>query len=163
MAYPDVTKRRLLPATEGRHALLALFHPSPLLVGMTEPLDAHDRTRAGVRRHLRNQLKLVLHDLDVRIDSRGPHLPIWKLVVRLEAQAGKWPYVSRAWNLIDDKLSRTDTSDGGLTQLLSDWRKEAAPGQLLSFRQVTSALSEPARGGSPDRRPDHGKIRSWND
>ena len=78
VAYPEVTKRRLLPATEGRHALLALFHPSPLLVASTEPLDADERTLTGVRKHLRRQLRHVLRDLDVGIESRSLNLPTWE-------------------------------------------------------------------------------------
>ena len=148
VAYPEVTKRRLLPATEGRHALLALFHPSPVLVAATEPLAANERTRAGVRKQLRNQLRHVLRDLGVGIESRSPNLPIWKLIARLEARAGNWPYVRRAWNRMNAKLSREDTSDGGLTQLLSDWNKEAGmaiesirPAALDSL--VSHALSAP--------------------
>ncbi len=125
VAYPDVTKRRLLRATDGRHALLALFHPSPLLVEKTEPLAADERNRASVRRHLRQQVRQLLRDLDVGIGSRSPNLPIWKLIARLEARAGNWPYVQRAWMEMNCKLNRFDTSDGGLTQLLADWNKEA--------------------------------------
>ena len=125
IAYPEVTKRRLLSATEGRHALLALFHPSPLIVTATEPLAADERTRAGVRKHLQHQLRHVLRDLDVGIGSRGPHLPMWKLIARLEARAGHWPYVRRGWKRMNATLIRAETSDGGLTQLLSDWDEEA--------------------------------------
>ena len=148
VAYPEVTKRRLLSAAEGRHALLALFHPSPLLVAATEPLGADKRTRAGVRKHLRHQLRSLLRNLGVSIGSRSPNIPIWKLIARLEAQAGHWPYVWQAWNQMNDKLSRADTSDGGLKQLLSDWNEEAGMA-IKSIRSseldslVSYALSAP--------------------
>ena len=125
VAYPKVTKRRRLPATEGRHALLALFHPSPLIVTVTEPLATDERTRTGVRKYLRHQLRHALRDLDVGIESTSPHLPMWKLIARLEARAGHWPYVRRAWKGMNAKLSRAATADSGLTQLLSDWDEEA--------------------------------------
>ena len=148
VSYPEVTKRRLLSATEGRHALLALFHPSPLLVATTEPLAAEERTRAGVRKYLQHQLRHVLRDLDVGIESTSPNLPMWKLIARLEARAGHWPYVRRAWRGMNAKLSRADTADGGLAPLLSDWDEEAGmainsirPSALDSL--VSYALSAP--------------------
>lgn len=148
IAYSKVTKRRLLSATEGRHALLALFHPSPLFVAATEPLAADDRSRAGLHRHLRQELRHALRLLGIRIRSTSPSLPTWKLIARLEARAGHWPYVRRSWLEMDAKLRRADASDRGLTQLLSDWTEEAQrpiesirPSALDSL--VTHTLSAP--------------------
>ena len=90
--YREVTKHRLLSATKGRHALLALFHPSPLLVAATEPLAADRLTRAGVRKHLRHQLRQVLSELGVGITPDSPHtstLGSWSLGWKLAPVTGR--------------------------------------------------------------------------
>lgn len=124
LAYSDVTKRRLLVATEGRHTLLALFHPSPFFVGTTEPLDANNRSLPETRRVLKSQIREQLKRHGVRLDRSSPRLSLWKLVARLDAQAGASQYVIEGWKELDRRIRREEGEDSGLAQLIADWEKE---------------------------------------
>jgi hypothetical protein len=85
LPYAEAARRRLLSATENRHALLALFHPSPFLIEATEPLAAKSREWPVVRCHVRRQLKEALAGRGVAIRDGGPAFPVWRVLARLEA------------------------------------------------------------------------------
>lgn len=73
LSYSEVTRRRSLSATEKRHPLLGLFHPSPFLIEVTEPLAAKSRDIRLVRREVRRQLKQALTNLGVEIREADSH------------------------------------------------------------------------------------------
>ena len=94
LPYTEVSRRRLLSATEKRHPLLGLFHPSPFLVTSTDPLAAGTDDFPAIRRHVRRQLKDAIRRLGIAIRNEGPALPPWRLIARLDHVAGKWDRIS---------------------------------------------------------------------
>ena len=116
--YSKVSSAKLLTASEGRHALLALFHPSPLIIEATDPLVSADRSASGLRQTIQRQLREMLKRLKVTVDERASRLPLWKLLARLEVQFADYDYVGPAWAKLDKRIRRSDEADGGLGQLL---------------------------------------------
>ncbi|MBW3596066.1 MAG: helicase [Planctomycetes bacterium] len=151
LGYADVTRRRLLAATEGRQALLGLFHPSPLLVEATEPLTAKSQRPSDVRREIRHQIKRMLTDLGVVVRDRAPHLPMWRLLARLENRAGMWHWISNNWWVLLKEIRKrkklaTSDEDAGLAQLLRDWDAEASKPIEVISHAVFNELVEHAFG-----------------
>jgi hypothetical protein len=124
LSYEEVSRRRLLSATDKRHALLGLFHPSPLLIGATDPLSARTTDLQLIRREVRRQVKQALLQLGVKIREEGPSLPTWRLLARLEHLAGSWRWVQNGWWRLRRQIA-TGEADAGLAQLLTDWNQEA--------------------------------------
>lgn len=123
--YSEISRRRLLSATEKRHPLLGLFHPSPFLIKGTDPLAARSSDIHAVRREVRRQLKKALGQVGITIRDEGPSLAVWRLLARIERAAGNWDWVSEAWWRIRNQVSTGEFEDTGLAQLLSDWDEEA--------------------------------------
>lgn len=126
LSYSDVSRRRLLTATEKRHPLLGLFLPSPFLVRVTDPLAAGSDDVPTIRRYVRRQLKDALRNLGIAIREEGPALPPWRLIARLEQCAGHWDWISEAWWWVHGEIATGQTEDTGLGNLLNDWDNEAA-------------------------------------
>jgi hypothetical protein len=124
-SYDEVSSRRLLSATDGRHTLLALFHPSPFLISSTDPLVAGTSDVRQIWRDVRRQLKRALSDIGIRIRDEGPHLAVWRILARLDSAAGNWDFVQDGWWRLRGKIA-TGEADSGLAQLLSDWDSEAS-------------------------------------
>ena len=125
LPYTEVSRRRLLSATEKRHPLLGLFHPSPFLVTSTDPLAAGTDDLPAIRRHVRRQLKEAIRRLGIVIRNGGPALPPWRLIARLDRVAGKWDWISDAWWWARNEIATGETDDTGLGNLLGDWDTEA--------------------------------------
>lgn len=123
--YSEVSRRRLLSATDKRHPLLGLFHPSPFLINATDPLAAHSTDIHAIRREVRRQLKKALGELGIAIRDKGPSHPTWRLLARIEHAKGNWSWISEAWWWIHRESNPEGTDDSGLGQLLSDWDTEA--------------------------------------
>jgi hypothetical protein len=87
--YSEVSRRRLLSATDQRHPLLGLFHPSPFLINATDPLVAHSTNLHAIRREVRRQLKTALDQRGIAIRDKEPSLSPWRLLARLEHTAGQ--------------------------------------------------------------------------
>jgi hypothetical protein len=104
--------------------LLGLFHPSPFLIQATDPLEARSNNLRSIRREVRKQLKQAILDLGVKIRDDAPSLPVWKLLARLEQQAGHWPWIRWGWWELRRQIA-TGEEDSGLAQLLTDWDEEA--------------------------------------
>jgi hypothetical protein len=104
--------------------LLGLFHPSPLLIGATDPLSARTTDLQLIRREVRRQLKRALLQLGVKIREEGSSLPTWRLLARLERLAGNWRWVQNGWWRLRRHIA-TGEEDAGLAQLLTDWDQEA--------------------------------------
>jgi hypothetical protein len=123
-SYIKASSAKLLTASEGRHALLALFHPSPLIIEATDPLASPERSPGALRQTVQQQLRTMLKRLEVTVDERASRLPIWKLLARLEGRAADCDYVGPAWANLDLRIRRSDEVDGGLGQLLEAWDDE---------------------------------------
>lgn len=125
LPYSEVSRRRLLSATDKRHPLLGLFLPSPFLINATDPLAARSTDIHVIRREVRRQLKKAVGQLGIAIRDKGPSLPPWRLLARLEHAAGNWDWVSEAWWWIHSEVATGEYDDSGLAQLLADWDEEA--------------------------------------
>ena len=126
LPYTEVSRRRLLSATDKRHPLLGLFHPSPFLVEATDPLAANTDDLATIRRNVRRQLKDAIRRLGILIRDEGPSLPTWRLIARLERRAGNWDWISEAWWWVHSEIATGQSEDSGLGNLLKDWNDEAS-------------------------------------
>ncbi|MCO6454766.1 MAG: hypothetical protein J5I93_05650 [Pirellulaceae bacterium] len=124
-SYAEVSRRRLLSATESRQPLLGLFLPSPFLVKATDPLTVRSSDLSVIRRAVREQLKNALSEVGVSIRDKGPALPPWRLLARLEAAAGNWAWLSKAWRWVHGQIATGVSEDSGLAQLISEWDQEA--------------------------------------
>ena len=125
LSYSEVSRRRHLSATDTRHPLLGLFHTSPFLINTTDPLAARSNDIHTIRCEIRRQLKKALSELGIAIRDKGPSLPPWRILARLEQAAGNWEWIREAWYCIHDKVATGESEDSGLAQLLADWNEEA--------------------------------------
>ncbi|MFO0806398.1 MAG: helicase-related protein [Gemmataceae bacterium] len=121
LSYSDVSRRRLLSATESRHALVGLFHTSPFLINATDPLAARSSDLQAIRRVVQRQLKAALDRLGIAIRNKGPSLPPWKLLARLDYAEGNWCWIMQAWRWIHAQVTTGLSEDSGLAQLLDEW------------------------------------------
>lgn len=158
MTYEDVSRRKLLSATE-RHPLLGLFHPSPFLVEATDPLEARGGDFRVIRREVRRQLKKAISDLGVTIREDVPSLPVWKILARLERLAGNWWWVSWGWWNLRREIA-TGEEDAGLAQLLTDWDEEAER-SLQSIKPANFELLVDYALGSPGVALGRALLRHW--
>ncbi|MEX1028351.1 MAG: helicase-related protein [Candidatus Paceibacterota bacterium] len=126
LPYAEVSRRRLLSATDKRHPLLGLFHPSPFLVQATDPLAAGTDSLPAIRRSIYRQLEQAIQGLGIAIREEGPSLPPWRLIARLEHSAGNWDWISQAWWWVHGETATGQSEDSGLANLLNDWDEEAA-------------------------------------
>ncbi len=125
LPYSEVSRRRLLSATDKRHPLLGLFLPSPFVISATDPLAARATDIRTIRREVRRQLKNALLELGIHVRDKGPSLPTWRLLARIEQIAGNWDWISEAWQWIHGEVATGESEDSGLAQLLADWDEEA--------------------------------------
>ncbi len=149
LKYSDVTKRKALQARPKRQLLLAIFHPSPWLVTITDPLAAKSRSMKKIQATVRQQIIDSLRKLSIsivphqqkkgvltRLRERTGNLPpprtIWQLLAQIENRAGYWPTSYQAWKRVAANL-KTDENEAGLARLLPGWDKAAAQ----SLNQVT--------------------------
>ena len=101
-------------------AMLALFHPSPLLASL-DPLQAPLGNLRGVRAAVRLQLRSVLLEHGVRIvrKRRGRRRP-WELLAALERRVGVHEDSRNAWSSVNDAQ---DDPDGALAAALERWEE----------------------------------------
>lgn len=136
---------RKLRARKGQMPIVALFHPSPLLIRWTDPSLAAGATDVGeVRRLVCGQLKQKLKTLGVAVvaktrKDRKRRRPTWALLSALERQAKLEKDVMRAWGSVAGR-------DDELRELLNEWNTSAAVVRL-SPRElddlVEMAISSP--------------------
>ena len=142
--YETVWKRRRLQAAPNRHAVVALFHPSPFLILSTDPLATAKANRAPPREAVRKQLADALKQLHVKV-VKGPgkkaarRKPLWLLLSALEKLSGHSELTKRAWRAVAG-------DDQRLHSLLADWHVNRHL-DWISRRElddlVTAALSAP--------------------
>ena len=122
--YEKVMRVGLLSAKRNRQALLALFHPSPILVCETDPLAAATRRPSDILKGMRGQVRAVLRRRGIRIDEAGPRLPLWKLIRRLENRSGMAEWTITAWWKLQRDTALVEGGEGGLARLLTEWQRE---------------------------------------
>jgi hypothetical protein len=162
LSYSDVSRRRLLTATEKRHPLLGLFLPSPFLVRVTDPLAAVTDDLPTIRRFVRQQLKDALRNLGISIREEGPALPPWRLIARLEQCSGNWDWISEAWWWVHGEIATGQTEDTGLGNLLNDWDNEATQSLDVIRPAGFESLVDYALG-SPGVAIGRALLRHWPD
>lgn len=144
-AYPKAWKTRQLQAKAGRGPVLNLFHPSPWLIRVADPLRA--TATASPRTALRTQLLQALRELDIGTrprlkKDRARHRPAWKVLAAIERRAGWFAAAQSAWQ----PLGRLDAP---LKELLLERERASqqdlpwiSPAELNDL--VELALSGPA-------------------
>ena len=128
LSYEDVTRRQFLNADPDRPALLALFHPSPLLTQIN-PLSRHRGSLNGAKASIQKQLRKLLSHLGVKVvphihrERRRP----WELLAMLERRAGLWPISRAAWHSVADSLQSPSGQEAGtrLRAMLERWDHKA--------------------------------------
>jgi hypothetical protein len=150
LKYQDVTKRRALQARPKRQLLLAMFHPSPWLIEVTDPLAANSRSLDKIRAILRRQIIDALRELGVSISHKqqpkkrslrqkltgqNPYQrTTWQLLAQIENLSGCWSYGYSAWRQLAANL-RDDNTEAGLARLLPAWNAAA----MEPLRSVTQS------------------------
>jgi hypothetical protein len=142
--YPKAWKPRRLQPAPNRHPILALFHPSPFLIGATDPLAFAGNGSGWARETVRKQLAKAIKAMDVEV-VKGPgkngarHKPLWILLSALERMAGHASLTKAAWKVVA-------ANDTRLSKLVNDWHQERRL-DWISRREfedlVTAALSSP--------------------
>lgn len=159
MSYDEISRRRLLSATDKRHPLLGLFHPSPFLIRATDPLSAKTTDIHLIRRDVRRQLKQAIAELGVTIREEGPSLPVWRLLARLEHLAGNWKWIQKGWWWLRRQIATGD-EDSGLAQLLTDWDEEAGR-PIENIKPANFELLVEYALGSPGVALGRALLRHW--
>jgi hypothetical protein len=142
--YELAWRQRRLQAGKGRMPILALFHPSPFLIGAVDPMKARGGSLRSVRSSVMTQLLSALAELGIRIDKatakeRKRRRPIWKIISALDFQASFRAMSSSAWKQVA-------VDDGRLLKCVQQWHKAStvtsiSPSELRDL--ATVALSSP--------------------
>ena len=132
--------RTALPADPRRPALLALFHPSPLLA-QADPVARGLGSLRRARSAVRSQLRELLAEHGVRVDGRasGRGRPPWALLAAAEGATGHWDASASAWrDVLADSGSRSEAR-GRLAAVVARWEEAArTPLRSISGRELTS-------------------------
>ncbi len=126
LPYAKVSSRKRLQPGPTRQALLALFHPSPWLGTVADPLAAETGGLEAVRVKVRQQLHKSLNGMGIQVRQKPGVRPIWQLLARIERLHGSWPQTIAAWRKLHNEIRSGDDLQAGLGKLLSDWEQEAA-------------------------------------
>ena len=141
--YERAWRARRLKAGPGRLPIMALFHPSPLLIAATDPLRGRGTAR-GARAAVRHQLLKALDSLNVNVEAetvkqRERRRPVWALLSALERLAGFSGRTQPAWR-------ETASTDRLLRALVDQWHSHRRL-EWVSRRElddlVTAALCYP--------------------
>lgn len=102
-SYRKAWRQRRLQPKRGQAATVALFHPSPFLIGSVDVLRGSDaRTPGRVRAATRRQLEGALRKLKVGVGAPSAkdakrHRPGWEITAALDRAAGHADAVATAW------------------------------------------------------------------
>jgi hypothetical protein len=149
--YEAATKRSVLQARPKREALVALFHPSPWLSEITEPLSARQKghTEGIIRKELTRQIRASLVAGGIRIGGETRR-PIWRLIARIESRLGYWRrFVFRSWRDLGYRQAKSDDTEAALAALIEKWNEEAVADPIAEIspieldRLALHALSAP--------------------
>jgi hypothetical protein len=149
--YEAATRRSVLQARPKREALIALFHPSPWLCEVTEPISAiqNGHTEGAIRKELARQIRTSLIACGIRVRGEGRR-PIWRLIAKIESLLGYWRrFAFRSWRELGIGQAKSEDSEGALLGLVEKWNEEAGPDPITEIspieldRLAQHALSAP--------------------
>lgn len=131
--YDKAYTRRRLKLSEQPGPVMAAFHPSIWLIRNVDPLRATDRSRAGLRRSVRNQLKAALRSLAIPIErstarKRLTHRSIGRVLSGIEQRAGLAQRSANAWASVVGQDRQANTA-------VSAWR-EASGLEFVAPREL---------------------------
>lgn len=143
-SYQKAWRLRRLQPKRGQAATVALFHPSPFLIGAVDVLNGGDANTPGrVRASTRRQLEHALRKLKINVggpsakDERR-HRPVWEIVTALDRAAGYTEAVAAAWRPLGAK-------DELLARLVREWTR-ARPLSWVSVKEMNDLVEAAAFG-----------------
>ncbi|CAM2195985.1 Helicase [Paraburkholderia kururiensis] len=125
--------------------VMALFHPSPLLIRATDPLKGNFGTAGYALRTVTGQLRRVLQDLKIEVRSKPKKdaeraRPLWNLLAAIERRSGDYAATQEAWR-------KTAGDEAVLGRIVAD-RKDHEPIDWISAEELRRlaeiALAAPA-------------------
>ena len=136
--YDKAYGRRKLKLAGSPGPVMAAFHPSIWLIRNTDPATAVERSRAGVRRWVRKQIRTALRDLEIGVDrstaeKRRRRRSIGRILSGIEQSAGLSDQSADAW-------AEVVGSDRLATLSVQGWR-EAEPLDWVSPREVEDLVT----------------------
>lgn len=136
--YDKAYGRRKLKLSGPPGPVMAAFHPSIWLIRNTDPATAVERSRAGVRRWVRKQIRTALRDLGIGVDrstaeKRRRRRSIGRLLSGIEQRAGLADRSADAWAEVvgNDRLAKLS---------VEGWR-EAESLEWVSPREVEDLVT----------------------
>jgi len=110
--YEKAYKRRRFKLAADPGPVMAAFHPSPWLIGITDPLAEVGRTLGAVRREVRRQILAALPKGIVARDTvkvRRRHRSIGRILASIEQTAGVAEQSAAGWSsaIGDDRAARS--------------------------------------------------------
>jgi len=83
--------------------VMALFHPSPLLIRVTDPLKGNFTTADHALRTVTGQLRRALRDMKISVRSKPKKdaeraRPLWSLLAAMERRSGDYPATQAGWS-----------------------------------------------------------------
>ncbi|MES0175390.1 helicase-related protein [Mesorhizobium sp. M0006] len=143
ISYSQAWAKRKLQAKVSQGATLALFHPSPFLIRVTDPLKGRFATPAQARLTVKRQLAAALGGFEIPIRTRPKtsakrRLPGWHVLAAVEKASGDFEDGQASWEAMAD-------DDGVLADLLG--QRAAVPRlEWISSRELND-LADMALGG----------------
>ena len=117
-SYRKAWKQRRLQPKRGQTATVALFHPSPFLIGSVDTLTGGGSTPGRVRASARRQLERSIKRLGISVGGPNAkdakrHRPAWEVIAALDRAAGHADAVAGAWRPLAAK-------DAALARLVAE-------------------------------------------
>jgi len=145
-AYDAAGRSTRLKPGKKQMPLLALFHPSPFLIRVTDPLAGNSKGNLrSIRALVRRQLKSALAaDRPIMIDEHNrkaqrKRRPVWQVLAGIEKRRGLTSEIRQGWDAIADQES-------SVAAMLAAWR-EVKEVDAISPRELNDlvelALSAP--------------------
>lgn len=122
--YEAATKQSVLQPKRKR--LIVLFHPSPWLSAVTEPVSARQKgqTEGAIRKELARQIRASLVDAGIRIRGESRR-PLWRLITKIESRLGYWRFVFRSWRELGSRQAKSEDTEGAFLALVAKLNEEA--------------------------------------
>jgi len=136
--YEAATRRSVLQARPKREALIALFHPSPWLSEVTEPLSTiqKGRTEGVIRKEIARQIRTSLTACGIPVAGEARR-PIWRLLAKIESRLGYWRrFAFRSWQELAGRQARSEDAEGALLALIQKWNDEAGTDPITEVSSI---------------------------
>lgn len=151
-SFEEAWRPRRLQAKKGAESLLALFHPSPFLSRLFDPLEFVGATPTRLRAHARQRISAALRKLGIQIakPSLRRHRPGWSALAAIEARyakrlAGSGDQTAAEFDALHMAWSELGKKEASLARLRARW--QAAPPLSWISRRELADLAELALAG----------------